>query len=736
MGEPTDDSGRASRAYPAPGTLLAVAMTIGLAVAIGVTWIASAQPWLGLELAVAAEVEGAVVHRARGPSAAIPKGTTIAGIAADGGEFRLRAEDLVVEPDGSMGTYEQYERFLARQGELARLLASRALSLESAEGQIWRVAPEPRRPLSSLPAEYWVQVVVGVFAFLIAASIWAFRPREPSARYVLLSGIATLTFAPLAAVYSTRELALPAELFRWLNDLNFLGGSLFAAALVALLLTYPRRLAPRWLGGAVLAVFVGWFVAQQLGAFASMTLARRLLVMIGVFASFGLAAAQYRATRRDPLARAALQWLLLSWLVCTSVFGLLILLPQLFGIDTSAMQGYGFLLFLLVYVGLAFGILKFRLFDLGQWWLRAVLWSVSLVALVALDLVFLLVLQLPAGASLGLALLLCGLIWLPLRGWLWGRFLPREAGGQRALFERVVEVAMTRGNEARTERWHALLRAVFEPLHLRLEPAGGEVTLHDQGVALTIPQVADLEACRLEYARSGKRLFDRRDVAMARELAGMLRHVIDSHDAYERGVNVERRRIARDMHDNLGAQLISALCSPGLEQKDRIIRASVSELRALIDGRPEASESLVEALAGVRREAAERLKAAGIELSWPISGEVEGFAHPGTVHTLRSIVRELVSNVIKHARARKVRVSIAIEPHRVRLSVADDGVGFAADARSPGHGLDNVRSRVEALGGEVRWVSAPGEGTRIEIELPRHLQPQAPNEQMSSGAIP
>src|SRR3546814_11700404 len=124
-----------------------------------------------------------------------------------------------------------------------------------------------------------------------------------------------------------------------------------------------------------------------------MIFARRSLVFTGLIATFILATVQWRRSAVDPVARAALQWFLLSWLAGCSAFAALIFVPQMFGIDTSAMQGYGFLLFIPVYAGLAFGILRYRLFDLGEWWARTMTWLLSLFLLILLDLLSLLVLQ-------------------------------------------------------------------------------------------------------------------------------------------------------------------------------------------------------------------------------------------------------------------------------------------------------------------------------------------------------
>ena len=709
-----------------PLTLLVLALLVALSAGAFVVLSATGQPWLGLDLGFDAAAGGAVVRRARGP-AKIPPGTVLTDIDADGDRLRLVADDFVVEPDGALGTYDRYEAFLSRQGRLARMQRAATVTFHDATGGAWRLSPEARRPLSSLPPDFWVQLVVGLVAWLISSAIWVFRQREPSARYLLLSGAATLTFAPLAGIYSTRELALSPVFFRWINDANFLGGSLFTAALVGLLLCYPRRLGPPWIGRAVVGVFVVWFVAQQLGAFGSMTLARRLLVMIALLAAFILAGVHVRRTRRDPIGRAALSWLLLSWLVTGAVFGAGILLPQMFGVDTSAFQGYAFSLFLLTYVGLAFGILRFRLFDLGEWWLRSVLWTLSVVLLVLLDLGFLFGLQLSASRSLGLALLICGLLWLPLRGWLWGRFVVKDEPSERALFESVVDVAMTRDAGERARRWERLLRETFDPLDVS---DGGDLpraAILDEGLSLHVPAVGGIPALRLAYAHAGRRLFVPRDEGRVHDLVGMLRHVIESHDAYQKGASVERARIARDMHDNIGAQLVTALHSEERAQKDRFIRETLSELRSIVDGSSRAEARLGTILGDVRREAAERLAVDGVALDWPLPREESTSVPAELAHELRSIVREALNNVVKHANAKHVRVTMERREGAIALSVDDDGVGFDEGAVAQGHGVSNLRRRAGALGGSIRWTRGPdGSGTSVALEIPLEAGPEEP----------
>lgn len=704
-----------------PGTLLSGALFCALGLVAGVVFFATDRPWLGLQLSYDAERGAMVVGESEGPSAAIPAGTGLVEIAGGGASMRFEARDLIPETDGVLETYAVYDAFIERQDGLAAIQDSAVVVFTDEVGREWVVEPGASRPITDLPPEFWVQVAVGVFAWLIAAGVWVFRRGERSAWYLLLSGWSTAVFSPMAAVYSTRELAMPGPLFRLLSDLNFMGGSLFAGTMVALLLCYPRQVGPKWLGVGAVMLQLAWFAAQQVDVFESMIQARRVLVMAYVAATFGLAWWQWRLTRLDPVGRAALRWFLLSWVVVSGVFALLILLPQMFGYDTTGVQAYAFLMFVLVYVGLGFGILRYRLFGLDEWWAKIMTWMAAVALLVVLDLLFLLQLHLSSGMSLSLSLLICGLLWLPLRGFLAGRLLGRAGGGNRHAFKAVVDVALAPRPEDRETLWRKCLLGRFDPLRIETaEGAGAEPELDELGRFLLMPAGGDLGALRLEYARGGRALFTKRDLEAARELVGMLRHVISSRHAYEEGVRVERVRIARDIHDNIGAQLLSALHSREEGRREEVLRGALSDLRGIINDASNPELSVEEALGDLRYETSGRLAAGGLELEWRVDCGADGAGMaPRLLNALRALVREAASNILKHARAKKVRVSIRREASEWVVVIEDDGEGFDSAAVRRGNGLANMESRTAELGGRVDWRAGEGGvGARVLIRLP------------------
>lgn len=706
-----------------PRHYLLAAAVCAAAMVLLVLMLAMQQPWLGFRFIYDSEAGGARVSAVYRDSTLAP-GTFITHIGGAGRELELQAVDFTVEPDGNLPTYRDYDTFLERQGQLYAIQSGAVVELRDASGTVHRIVPEASRALSTLPPEFWVSLVVGVFAWLLSAAVWSFRPHDPSARYLLVSGLATLMFAPLAAVYTTRELALPATLFRWLSDLNFFGGNLYAAALPALLWYYPRPLGRRALGPWLLAAFLLWFVLQQSGLIESMIVGRRLSVLIALLLTAVFAVLQWRGTRRDPIARAALRWFLLAWIVGVALFSVLIFVPQIYGVDTGPLQGYSFLIFLLIYAGLALGILRYGLFGLGQWWSPILNWVVGVLLLVSLDLLFSLGLQLSSGISLSLALLICGFVWLPVRNRLWQYFTGARSGDTRDSFRKIVTISLSPVMETRAALWHELLRDRFDPLRVQPRDDVGQPAITDQGLCLLVPPAAGSAGLCLEHAQSGQRLFGARDLQEVRELLDILDYVDASRDAYERGVSAERLRIARDLHDDVSIHLLSGLRQDDIAAAQQKMREAMAEIRTLVSGLEGEQLSLADICGQLRHETQQRLDAVDLQLDWSPSGaDLDGFRLPYAQYkNFMSAQREIVSNVIRHAGATRVQVLVAMQENFLELTVSDDGVGLgssagAADTKAGSYGLANMRRRLESIGGDVRF-NPCARGTSITLRLP------------------
>lgn len=95
------------------------------------------------------------------------------------------------------------------------------------------------------------------------------------------------------------------------------------------------------------------------------------------------------------------------------------------------------------------------------------------------------------------------------------------------------------------------------------------------------------------------------------------------------------------------------------------------------------------------------------------------------MHALRSVIREGISNVIKHSQATRAAVSLTLQKNKMHLLIADDGRGFDTDVKSGGSGLSNFRNRLQPFGGEVK-ITSSHKGTEISAAIPLEEKANCP----------
>jgi signal transduction histidine kinase len=95
----------------------------------------------------------------------------------------------------------------------------------------------------------------------------------------------------------------------------------------------------------------------------------------------------------------------------------------------------------------------------------------------------------------------------------------------------------------------------------------------------------------------------------------------------------------------------------------------------------------------------------------------ETFA-PGEHEAIQRVAQEALANVARHARASKVRVSLASVDGQVRLTIQDDGAGFDPNGQARGQGIGNMRARAEEFGGRLELTSQAGSGTSVVFSIP------------------
>lgn len=244
--------------------------------------------------------------------------------------------------------------------------------------------------------------------------------------------------------------------------------------------------------------------------------------------------------------------------------------------------------------------------------------------------------------------------------------------------------------------------------------------VHRQGLAL-----ARQQAQRQRHAQAENLVLETEVAMRTADLVALAQHLQTARED-------ERARLARDLHDELGALLTAA-------------KLDAARIRArLAGGSPEVLERLahlVAALDGVvalKRNISENLHPSSLRhlgLVATLQNLADAFAtaagipvhcalqpvhlQPQAELMVFRLVQESITNISKHAKASQVWLVLQQAGDRVRLEVRDDGVGFDPAALPRGAcGLVGMRYRVQAEHGSLRMSSAPGAGTCIEVQLP------------------
>jgi signal transduction histidine kinase len=201
----------------------------------------------------------------------------------------------------------------------------------------------------------------------------------------------------------------------------------------------------------------------------------------------------------------------------------------------------------------------------------------------------------------------------------------------------------------------------------------------------------------------------------------------------EHTVRMERDRLMRDMHDGLGAQLITSI---RLAERGELSHAAMrevlseclDEMHLAIESLKPTGDDLFAVLADYRYRIEPRLEHLGVDLSWYFEPSQRLKLTSASVMQVLRIVNEAVSNALKHSGSHHLRIAGSADQTHYTLSIIDAGKGSAHDnidwqaPPSAGNGLRNMHHRAEAIGARLQvWLGSAG--TTVAIELPLTVTP-------------
>jgi signal transduction histidine kinase len=641
-----------------------------------------------------------------------------------GNGISVRVTDALAMRHSSRWLIDDAER--ARQvtlyEQLSAAQAKSKVSLLFAGGD--RVDVElQRRGLTNLPAMFWLLSVLALVLYLVAMVVLLAKPSTPNLLYATMTLCQAGNLVFIAAE-SAFELGLPVPMAALDMPLRMALDLTTGAAMINATCLQPRRL-PRsgWIAAAVWCVAAALIVLGAAGVLPGLWWWTQLsLVMFGL-AGLGLLSWSYRI-EPHPFAVMLRRFgiVMLSTLVL-----LTIALAAANGLPAvqSNIAGVGSIVW---YVFLASILLLVPFLSRSRQVLRefTLLAAVSTVA-TSLDLVFAAVFSFGQFASLTLSLFISLAVYSGIRQWILNQLLGSSMMTTERMFEQLYRIA--REVEAHPERTATLLaqllRELFEPLEVNvIDKASSATRVVADGSTLLVPVPLLAEgngavagSVVVRFARRGQQLFTREDARLTDRIVEQLRRAVAFDKAVEQGRNEERLRLAQDLHDDIGARLLTLMYKAKSPEMEEYVRHTLQDLKTLTRGLAAPSHRLSHAAAEWKADLAQRLGAARVELSWSCEFDNDILLSVVQWSALTRILRELVSNSIAHSQARRVEVDLRLENDRLDLGVSDDGVGRNPQAWAHGLGLGGVRKRVKQLGGAVHWreLTPRGIGCRVTI---------------------
>ena len=355
----------------------------------------------------------------------------------------------------------------------------------------------------------------------------------------------------------------------------------------------------------------------------------------------------------------------------------------------------------------------------------AMLAGISTVA-ASVDLLFVAVFSIERFTSLAVVVFVALAVYAGARQYLLDHLLGTNRLTTERMFDHLYRAA--REVQARPQRTaHVLgqlLQDLFEPLELvRVSRVPPRAQVVSGGSALIVPALGTDHptlpemALKLRHAQRGQRLFTADDARLADRMVGELRRAAAYDQAVERGRGEERQRLAQDLHDDIGARLLTLMYKATSPEMEDYIRQTLKDLKTITRGLAAAEHPLSHAAAEWKSDLTQRLAAAQTELAWNCTFDEDLRLSVVQWSALTRVLRELVSNALYHGHATRIDVTMQLQGPRLTLTVADDGIGRDPHAWEHGLGLGGVRKRTKLLGGTVRWFENSDRGIVCEVRV-------------------
>ncbi len=688
-------------------------------------WLA-ATPYLDSQW-TASPQGGLLAHASANPALARMGGQTLmALLGPDGKAVAVDATLLQRSPRWQVSDAMRAQ-LLEQNRVLSAALATGRVQLQFSEAEEVAALATPRG-YSGLGWLFWMLSAAALLLYLVGCVVALARPQLHNLLFLVMTVCQAGNLLAIATE-TLPGLGVPAGLLALDLPLRLLLDACTGAAIVHAFAIYPLRLAqatplallvwPAALLSAA-AVAAGWVAAAWWWS-------QGLMLVLGVLA--GAVARQSYAAEPNPFALAMKRFAFTSVATLVLMSAAVALSAQLPGLAHGVAVGASVTWYL--FLGSLLALVPFLAGNRRVLREFALLAGISTVA-TSLDLLFVSLFSVGPFLSLAIAVFVAALLYGGARQFILRQLLGTSMLSTERIFDHLYRSA--RALQSTPERHPLLLahllRDLFDPLKMqRVGRVPSRTRVVSGGAAMVVPvtppavshtrgEPPQPHALMLRFAQRGQRLFTDEDARLVERLIEQLRRAVAYDQAVERGRSEERLRIAQDLHDDIGARLLTLMYQSTTPEMEDYIRHTLQDLKTLTRGLAAPEQAFSHAAGEWKADLTQRLAAARAELVWSFVIDHDLRLSVVQWSALTRILRELVSNALYHGHATRVEVALELLGSRLRLRVTDDGEGHSPQAWAHGLGLGGVRKRVKALAGRVAWSEAAGSGITCQVEVP------------------
>jgi signal transduction histidine kinase len=581
-----------------------------------------------------------------------------------------------------------------------------------------------------LGLEFWMPMLAGLLSVSLGVAVVTHAQRDAGTLLFYVGTLAYFVAMCGRAWIADRPWGQSPEIWGYLLQVTHVCTGIFIVCEVGALMRAPvRLLGMGWwwllvvLESTVLMLDVTRMVDSTKATHTWPVVAMGLLgvLLIGV---------QAKAISKTPEARLVMKWVLLGVALSALLAIVLLVMTVVLASTTKVITALNLVPVIIVFTHAAL-LVRTHLYRLEAWWWRTWLWLTAGAMVVAIEGIVLGFTTISGQFSLTIALAVAGWLYFPLRQWMMLRFAPQTTQTIEDFIPALMELSTIQLREGDVQaHWQRILERALEPRSIS-QPNGEhhnsgvlapldleshqQTHIENSGTQLRVPGLTAQDIL-VTGANRGQRAFRPSDVQLVNSLLTIARQGLAAQARYSQGVIEERKRIAADLHDDIGGKLLHLANRVGDE--GTYARNTLEDLRTITRGLNAQTRALDEIVADLRYQLAERAErqalSFGFEATLGDAGQLQMGSRQGTL--LNSICSELLRNAMQHPPTTRIAISLRVGEGNVHLFSENDGQSVHPDCWKAGLGMTSIRRRVNDLGGHCQW--SGGNSIRFNAHWP------------------